>query len=282
VQTYNCLRSSAAILLVASLAFLHSVLADEVVLTPVADATLIERAPDNSSGGAGFFNSGTTQVGTRNRALLQFDIASQIPANATITSATLQLQVVHEPSCGLEASTFGIFRVLRPWGEGVNVPIDNAGGLGAPAMPGDATWNSRFAGTSETWAAPGGMPGTDYVPDLSGAAFIYGVAQSPYDFESTPETVADLQLWLHNPGTNFGWMLISQSEDTPFTARRFGSREDLGHSPTLTVDFDVVPEPGTFALCALGLTGLALFRHRRKPLAFAQSQRDCVIDATLH
>ncbi len=238
--------------------------ANEIVLTPVADATLIERAPDNSSGGAAFFNAGTTQVGTRNRALLQFDPSTLIPANATITSATLQLEVIREPSCGFAASAFGLFRVLQPWGEGVNVPTDNPGGLGAPAMPGDATWNSRFAGTGQSWATPGGAPGTDYSANLSSSATIYGVGESPYQFESTLDTTADLQLWLTHPGTNFGWMLISQSEDTPFTARRFASREDpFGRGPTLTVDFEVVPEPGPISLCALGLISLALFGRQR-------------------
>ena len=77
--------------------------------------------------------------------------------------------------------------------------------------------------------------------------------ESPYEFESTFDTVADLQLWLNHPENNFGWMLISQSEDTPFTARRFNSREEpFGNVPFLTVDFEV-PEPGTLALWGLGL-----------------------------
>jgi len=257
VQTNSLLKVCAATGLMAWLGFLPPLIADEVILTPIADATLIERAPGNSSGGADFFNAGTTQVGTRNRALIQFNPSSQIPANATITSATLTLQVVREPACGFAASAFGIYRVLRPWGEGSNVPIDNNGGLGAPAMPGDATWISRFTGTGQDWAAPGGAPEIDYSSTLSSAAVIYGVNESPYDFESTFDTVADLQLWLNHPENNFGWMLISQSEDTPFTARRFNSREEpFGNVPFLTVDYEV-PEPGMLALWGLGLIVMA-------------------------
>src|SRR5882724_6348763 len=118
-----CLIRISAVLAFATLA--RTMAANEVVLGAVADATLIERAPDNSSGGAGFFNSGTTQAGTRNRGLLQFDLASQIPAGATITSATLQLQVVKEAGCDLsQPSTFGIYRMLRSWGEGSTLPLD--------------------------------------------------------------------------------------------------------------------------------------------------------------
>jgi len=234
--------------------------ADEVVLTPSADATLIERAPNNSSGGGIFFNAGTTQVGTRNRALIQFDL-SPIPAGAIITAATLSLNVVREPGCGSADASFGLYRVLRPWGEGSNVPTDNAGGLGAPAQPGDATWNSRFFGASQAWATPGGAPDIDYVSNPSSSAVIYGPGQSPYQFESTLETAGDLQRWLDNSGTNFGWMLICQAEDTPFTARRFASREDpFGNGPTLTVDFEVVPEPAPVALGAMFLLGFAALK----------------------
>src|ERR1041385_4102607 len=231
-----CLIRISALFALAGLA--PALAANEVVLSSVADATLIERAPDSSSGGADFFNSGTTQANTRNRGLFQFDLTSQIPAGATITSATLQLQVVKEAGCGLsQASTFGIYRMLRSWGEGSTLPLDNRGGLGGPAQPGDATWNSPSFGTSQTWGTPGGAAGIDYVPNFSGSALIYGRDQSPYGFESNPETVGDVQFWLDHPNANFGWMLISSSEDTSSTARGFASREDLlGRGPTLTVD----------------------------------------------
>jgi len=48
--------------------------------------------------------------------------------------------------------------------------------------------------------------------------------------------VADVQSWVDNPASNFGWMLMSESEDVPGTARRFGSRE-TSPVPTLVVTF---------------------------------------------
>src|SRR5207249_7454081 len=48
---------------------------------------------------------------------------------------------------------------------------------------------------------------------------------------------ADAQAWLNNPATNFGWMLITESERTPESARRFGSREDPSHAPVLVIGY---------------------------------------------
>jgi hypothetical protein len=57
-----------------------------------------------------------------------------------------------------------------------------------------------------------------------------------YTFAST-NLVADVQFWLDHPTNNFGWIMISHSESTMATARRFGSREDSRNAPALTVVF---------------------------------------------
>jgi hypothetical protein len=196
--------------------------------------------------------------------LLQFDIGSAIPAGAQISAATLTLEVVRRPADGFEAALFGLHRVLRPWGEGVAVPIDNPGGLGAPALPNDATWTHRFA-FSERWSAPGGAPDVDYNQTFSSSAFIYDV--DVYEFEGTLDMIGDVQLWLNNPESNFGWMLMTETENLPFTARRFASRDDPnGGGPVLTVEFTVVPEPATMTLWLLaGLLFLGWRVVHRQP-----------------
>ena len=49
--------------------------------------------------------------------------------------------------------------------------------------------------------------------------------------------VADVQRWLSNPGQNFGWMIISDSEATWSTARRFGARQDAINAPALEIEY---------------------------------------------
>ena len=210
--------------------------AAQVVLIPAADATLISARPTNSAGGADFFNSGTTQNTTSNRALLRFDVAARVPTNTAIIAANLWLNVLRQSITAPQPSVFGLHRVLRAWGEGTNAPT---GGLGAEAMPGDATWLARFSGTPDTWATPGGAPGIDYLPTFGSSAFVSDPAS--YLFESTVDTVNDVQSWLAQPEFDFGWMLISESEEVPMTAKQFASRENPGQEPQLVIDYLLRP-----------------------------------------
>ena len=211
---------------------------ESVTLTSVADTTLIETEPGNNLGGAVIVNSGTTQNFTRNRGLFRFDFTGQIPPGSRITKADFVVEVTGQPKEEQNASSFGLHRVLKPWGEGDKTSPDPIHpGLGAAATAGEATWTHRFAFTTNLWAVPGGAATNDYVPELSAESFVYGLGDSPYTFVSTPRLVADVQAWVDDPATNFGWMLICQSEEVNFTARRFASREDAGREPDLVIEY---------------------------------------------
>ena len=212
--------------------------AEIVVLTSVADTTLIDTAPDNNLGGALIVNAGTTQNFTRNRGLFRFDFTGQIPPGSRITKADFVVEVTGQPKEQQASSSFGLHRVLKPWGEGDKTSPDPIHpGLGAPATSGEATWRHRLAFTTNTWTIPGGAATNDYVPELSAETFVYGLGDSPYTFVSTARLVADVQTWVDDPATNFGWMLICQSEEANFTARRFASREDAGRAPYLEIEY---------------------------------------------
>ena len=216
--------------------------AASVVLRPVADTTLSENYPSNNFGSLSFFNAGTTQNRTRNRALLQFDL-TLLPSRAQVRAASLALEVTGEPNEPPAFSDFGIHRVLRAWAEGSKLSPTNCvscQGQGSAASAGETTWHSRFA-FGEVWNEPGGAIGIDFATQASSATTIYGISASPYVFPSTGALVADVQSWLNDPGENHGWALICQSETVPFTARRFGSREDPLNWPRLAIDYVAPP-----------------------------------------
>lgn len=206
----------------------------------VADASLLEVAPNNNLGGFAGMNAGTTQEYKRTRALFRFDLGS-MPANAVVLSASVRVTVTREPGPGepSNSSTFGLHRLLRPWGEGEKNPAAQPG-KGLPATPGEATWNHAFFSTN-AWTSPGGASGTDFSGTESSFQLIYGTDTPTYVFENTPEMIADVSAWLQQPGANFGWLLRCSEEDTQSTARRFGTREDVGNEPLLQLEYLVPP-----------------------------------------
>ena len=216
----------------------HGSFSETVSFPPSADTTLIEAFPANNFGSNEFFNAGTTQNYTKNRALLKFDLAGHVPAGAKITSVSLTLEVVGVPVDGNTPSGFELRRVLRDWGEGNKAghPPQQSG-LGKAATTNEACWTHRFASTTNAWSVAGGAAGVDFSTNTSSAAYVYGMDFSPYTFNTAPHLVADAQTWLNQPAQNFGWLLLTQSEGDNFTARRVGSREDPFRAPVLTVDY---------------------------------------------
>ena len=119
----------------------------------------------------------------------------------------------------------------------------------ACALTGDATWIHTFFDTS-FWTNPGG----DFSESISASQEV--AFEGSYTWGSTVNMVADVQLWLDQPETNFGWILIgNEDEDSGSTAKRFDSRENsVSVRPLLTVDFTMggatptptpTPPPGT-------------------------------------
>lgn len=210
-------------------------LGETVRLNPVADTTLFQTDPNNSLGGVNSLAVGTTAAGRLSRALIKFDLAGKIPPNATITSVTLIITALKAPTSGGRGSVIQLNRVLQDWGEG-----NQAGGpRGAPAKLNDATWNARFH-PGVGWSKPGAAAPADFLATASAATSISGLGE--YQFSSTTQLVSDVQSWLTKTAGNFGWILLSQSEGTPETARRIGAREHETAAPVLVVDYSL-PKP---------------------------------------
>ncbi|MEY4387138.1 MAG: hypothetical protein RLY20_2421 [Verrucomicrobiota bacterium] len=228
------------ILLAAGLVGAGGIRAATLTLTASADASLMQVAPTNSNGGQTFFTAGTTQNGPLTRGLVRFDL-SALPTNAQITAASVVLTVVHVPAEPGATAPFSLHRMLKNWGEGTNVGVQNVG-QGIPAQLGDATWTYANFNTN-SWAAAGGKPGTDFFDFGSASQVVYDTVPTAYTFGPTTELAGDVELWLQNPALNFGWMLICDEEATIFTARRWGSRENVtpDYRPQLVLEYLIPP-----------------------------------------
>ena len=196
---------------------------------PSKDNSLYENAAGLVSNGSGVnLFAGRTAEGSNNlrRALVAFDVTS-IPAGSVVTDVRLDLSVTRDPAGATPPHNFSLHRVTQDWGEGTSV-AGGPGGTGTPAASNDATWIHRLFNTS-TWTTPGG----DFEAAASATSSV-GNSGTTASW-SSPTLIADVQGWVNNPESNFGWILIGD-ESAARTARRFGSREG-GAAPVLDVTF---------------------------------------------
>ncbi len=151
------------------------------------------------------------------RSLLRFDL-SGIPANATITSATLSLWLTDDFSDN--AGTFNVYRVKRAWTED------------------GATWNA--AATGSNW----NTPGLDLTTDAEGAAIASrvmtaGAANGEKQWTLDP---AKVQEWVAGTLANNGLLLKAGLEQND--QYRFASSDYVlpGWRPKLVIHY-TLPTP---------------------------------------
>jgi hypothetical protein len=99
---------------------------DLVDLDAAQDATLISEDVRKANGSGAYIFAGNTDKGDQRRALLQFDIAGNIPAGATINSVSLQLSVNRSQVAG--DRPVRLRRILTGWSEGPSDPGGAEGG----------------------------------------------------------------------------------------------------------------------------------------------------------
>lgn len=216
-----------------------AVTADVIQLNPVADTFIIDNFPTNNAGRSEGFTVGRDNDGTGNirRGLIRFDL-STVPPGSTVTSAILELTVKNVPSNGIDTE-FSILRLLRDWGEGDKLAFRPGSGFrGEPATAGESSWNANLTGT-ENWSTPGALD--DAAPTPSASTFVAGLGSYTW---TNAGVQADVQRWVDQPHTNFGWLIVCEDELTPKTARLFGSREFTPNPepPVLTVGFVASPQ----------------------------------------
>lgn len=198
-----------------------------VEITPSKDNTLFQSGNGSVSNGAGIhLFIGATSTGAIRRAVVAFDLASQIPPGSRITRATLSMRVSLTVSGDHPTS---LHRVNADWGQGSSNAGSSRDGIGDGSEAGDATWRHRFF-PNTFWTNPGG----DFDP-AGDASTLAGFGT--FAWETSAAMVARVQGWLDQPATNFGW-LIKGDEESPRSAKRLHSREGTAtNRPTLTVEF---------------------------------------------
>ena len=219
--------------------------ATSISINPIKDNTLYEFVVvdgDRSNGVGVHFFAGVTDQAERRRGVLAFDIAGSIPAGSTITSVSLTMNMSR--TLLNTARTVELHELLADWGQGTS---DASGqeGQGISATTNDATWRHRFYNTI-FWTTPGGdFSGTVSASQSVGAIGLY--------VWSSTQMVADVQSWLDNPATNFGWLVLG-NESTSDTAKRFDTREST-IPPVLTIEYTTAtptPTPAPIMLSARG------------------------------
>jgi hypothetical protein len=216
-----------ALLIAAMLGVPGLAIAQLANINPVKDNTLYQYDPtegDQSNALGNHFFAGETAMHELRRGVLAFDIAGNIPAGSTILGVTLSLNMSRT---GLDTSrTVELHKLLADWGEGTSQASGDEG-TGAPATPNDATWRHRFFDTI-FWTTEGG----DFSATVSASQSVGAVGMYMW---SSPHMIGDVQSWLNNPATNFGWLVLGDESDI-LTAKRFDTRESA-IPPVLTIQY---------------------------------------------
>lgn len=206
--------------------------AGEIIALPLArDTGLFELDPDFNLGTQRDLPAGALgDMGDRRRCRILFQVDLTPLPEGEVMAARYRVEVTMEPQSGRRASTFALHRILVPWSEG-----RQRGDLpgGQPAEEGETTWAAR-AHPDLGWSLPGGALGVDYAADPSATAEVSRTGEVVFAFNAKGR--ADLESMRDDPASNHGWVLLSQSEDEPKTARRFASREHRTTPPLLEIE----------------------------------------------
>jgi hypothetical protein len=200
-----------------------------VDLTPSADTYLFEQKPENNFGASTTLRVGTTAQSKRARPLIQFRLEGILPSNAVITNATLAVTVTKAPTTGGKPSALELHTQRFPWIEGAQADLT--------AATGEPSWNQRATGSLD-WTSPGAAAGEDFeaIPVASTPVSNPG----PYTFLSNTALIQQLQEWVRSPLSNYGWLLLSDSESSTQTARELASRESGSTGPKLHLGYFLI------------------------------------------
>lgn len=201
---------------------------NDVTIQPaLADAYINQASATNNAGTATFLRVGENNSSAQLiRSLIKFDL-TDIPSNATITSATLSLYLYDDNSSN--ARTLSAYRLLKDWDEGT------------------VTWNKYD--NSNNWTTAGGFDAADCEQtDIGNVALAASEADGWIDITLTAGDVTD---WIDGTLPNYGLLLKVDTE----------SNDQYGYySSDYTADTTLRPKLTlTYTTPALSSTGKVNF-----------------------
>lgn len=199
---------------------------DKQLLLDAAKDTVIYKESGKKSNGSGeFLFAGQNGGGSARRSLLQFDL-TKIPKDAKISKVSVVLKVTR---ANKEGSVVSLHRINSSWGEGKSDAAGGEGG-GAQAVDGDATWENAIF-PKQSW----NTVGADFKSIASAKNKLGKSGKATW---TSKQLTQDVQDWIKDGSTNFGWILIGD-ESQPGTAVRFSSRSNEKGTPQLLVEYSV-------------------------------------------
>ena len=215
--------------------------ADQITLTPIADARVLSIFPTLNAA-TDFLSTYYDAAGNDQRTLIQFDL-SLIPAGATIDSSALRLYGLSYDSSSAPSS-ISVYRVARPW-------VEN-----------QVTWVN--AATGSPWTNAGGDIVGTTGGQLTQPYSVWTGNQTPAYAWYAIDVLSLTNDYFQGVHPNYGFAL-----DAPFgNSLTFVSREGTAPSgatrteyPELVVTYTPAPEPASACLLALGVLTL---RTRRR------------------
>jgi hypothetical protein len=248
------------------------------VLAPSDDTFINSASPGNNNGGSSSMFTGADGHGGAMRALIRFDLPSELQGRVTVTNVRLGLTVETLPNNTVGAAVETLQALTQAWlqGNGVgNSPGSFTTGQACGGSISGATWNQSSCTAGINWTTPGAT----VAGAISGQLDTSGVPAggvATWDSAVNPAMNADVQSWIDLPAGNQGWRISSNTENITAAAQRFfASEAGSSTAPTLAVTYSckpgfvesgvqclpaAVPVMGTWGvvLLALSLMGIAV------------------------
>jgi hypothetical protein len=152
-----------------------------------------------------------------NRMLIKFDLSNDLPSNAVITKASLELYCYFTGSGN--SNTITAYRVTQSWLEG------SANGIAA-------------AGAA--WSTDGVNPWTGGSFDIAAGPPVFCSAADEGTYVVFPVNPGIIQSWVDDPSQNNGLLLKGDNEDTSvYDSIAFYTKENVAFAPVLKIYYNI-------------------------------------------